>query len=72
MLDAARNLAGRLAQLPPLALRAAKLLVHAGAASNLKIGIEAERQAVAFLFTTRDREEGMSAFLEKRANFEGR
>ncbi len=73
VLETARGLARRLAQLPPLALRSAKLLVHAGSASDLKTGIEAERQAVAFLFTTRDREEGMRAFLEKRpAIFEGR
>jgi enoyl-CoA hydratase len=73
VLETAHGIASRLAQLPRIALRSAKLLVHAGSASDLKTGIEAERQAVAFLFTTRDREEGMRAFLEKRtAHFEGR
>ena len=36
-------------------------------------GIEAERQAMAFLFGTEDRVEGMGAFLAKReASFKGR
>ena len=59
--------ARRLAQLPPLALRSAKLLVHGAQETSLKSGIESERQALAFLFGTEDRREGMRAFLEKRA-----
>ena len=58
--------AERIAALPPLALRAAKLLVHGAALDGLANGIEFERQAVAFLFQTADAEEGISAFLEKR------
>jgi enoyl-CoA hydratase/carnithine racemase len=49
------------------------MLVHAGINSDLKTGIEAERQALGFLFSTEDRSEGMGAFLEKReAVFKGR
>lgn len=73
VLATAWEYARRLAQLPPLALRSAKLLVHAGMNADLKTGIEAERQALAFLFGTDDRREGMRAFLEKRtAAFSGR
>ena len=73
VLDTAFEWARRLATRPPLALRSAKLLVHTGINADLKTGIEAERQAVAFLFGTADREEGMRAFLEKRtATFRGR
>ncbi len=73
ILDTALSWAQKLAELPPLALRSAKLLVHGAANSGLDRGIEAERQAVAFLFGTADRLEGMRSFLGKRApNFVGR
>ncbi len=69
----ARAWAQRLAALPPLALRSAKLLVHGAALAGLANGIEAERQAVSYLFQTRDAHEGLRAFLDKRAaRFEGR
>lgn len=72
-LDAALALAHKLAALPPLALRSAKLLVQGAKHAALRTGIEAERQAMAFLFQTEDRVEGMRAFLEKRApRFRGR
>jgi enoyl-CoA hydratase/carnithine racemase len=73
VLDVAMDWARRLAKLPPIALRCAKLLVHIGTDADLKTGIEAERQAMAFLFGTEDRNEGMRAFVEKRtATFKGR
>ena len=73
MLDAARALTAEAAALPPLAFRSGKLLIHAGSYGDLERGIEAERQAMAFLFATDDRREGMRAFLEKREpRFEGR
>jgi enoyl-CoA hydratase len=73
VLDAAMDLARRLLKMPPLGVRCAKLLVHAGMNADLKTGIEAERQAMAFLFGTEDRVEGMGAFLAKRqAVFKGR
>jgi|YelNatPaOPRAMG01_1025707.scaffolds.fasta_scaffold22257_2 enoyl-CoA hydratase len=73
VLDEALKWARRLAELPPLALRCAKSLVQAGINADLRTGIEAERAALAFLFTTEDRLEGMNAFLEKRApKFSGR
>ncbi len=73
VLDEALRWADKLAALPPLALRSAKLLVHGAGHTDLKTGIEAERQAVAFLFGTEDRREGMRAFLERRsAKFQGR
>jgi len=73
VLDTAFEWARKLAALPPLAIRSAKLLVHGAANPGLKEGIEAERQALAYLFGTADRSEGMRAFLEKRqASFSGR
>jgi enoyl-CoA hydratase/carnithine racemase len=72
VLHEAQQWASRLAGLPPLALRSAKLLVHGAALHGLGNGIEAERQAVAYLFQTGDAREGIGAFLEKRAaKFQG-
>lgn len=63
----------RLAALPPLAIRTAKELVRIAGDCDLRSGLQAEQQAVALLFGTADREEGMQAFLEKRnARFTGR
>jgi enoyl-CoA hydratase len=73
VLETAMEWARRLMKMPPLAVRCAKLLVHTGMNTDLKSGIEAERQAMGFLFGTEDRAEGMGAFLQKRsANFKGR
>ncbi|MGH7988399.1 MAG: enoyl-CoA hydratase/isomerase family protein, partial [Candidatus Binataceae bacterium] len=59
VVESATSFAQRLLKVPPLALRSAKMLVHASLNADLKTGIEAERQAMGFLFTTEDREEGM-------------
>ncbi|MGH7934902.1 MAG: enoyl-CoA hydratase-related protein, partial [Candidatus Binataceae bacterium] len=73
VVDTATELARRLIKMPPLALRSAKMLVHTAVNADLKTGIEAERQAMGFLFDTHDRDEGMNAFLQKReATFKGR
>jgi enoyl-CoA hydratase len=73
VLDTAMEWARRLLKQPPLALRAAKILVHTGMNADIKTGIEAERIAMAFLFGTEDRFEGMGAFLAKRsADFKGK
>jgi enoyl-CoA hydratase len=73
VLDTALDLARRLMKMPPIAIRSAKMLVHAGMNCDLKTGIEAERQALGFLYGTEDRAEGMSAFLAKReAAFKGK
>ena len=73
VLETAMEWARRLLKQPPLAIRAAKILVQAGVNADQKTGVEAERLAMAFLFGTEDRVEGMGAFLAKRsANFKGR
>jgi len=69
----ARELAARLAALPPLAIAAAKRLVRDGTALPLDEALLLEREAEIELFDTADRAEGTAAFLEKReARFEGR
>ena len=64
--DAALELAARIAAMPPLAVRAAKSAVRAAAELPLTHGLAAERQAFFALFDTADQAEGMSAFIEKR------
>lgn len=64
--DAGLELAARIAEMPPLAVRAAKRAVRAAAELPLTHGLAAERQAFFALFDTADQAEGMSAFIEKR------
>ncbi len=64
--DAALELAARIAAMPPLAVRAAKRAVRAAAELPLTHGLAAERQAFFALFDTNDQHEGMTAFIEKR------
>ncbi len=57
----------------PLSVWYAKIAVNSGMEMNLEPALEFERHLTASLFTTEDRTEGMSAFLEKRdAEFKGK
>ncbi len=70
---AVRELAGELAERPPLALRTLKLVLDRGADAPLATALELERKAYAWLRSTRDYEEGVRAFVEKRPpKYEGR
>jgi enoyl-CoA hydratase/carnithine racemase len=60
---------------PAYALRAAKEAVDRGLQTDLATGLEIERALFAGLFATRDRELGMSSFVQDgpgKARFEGR
>jgi enoyl-CoA hydratase/carnithine racemase len=72
---AARRRAERFVRGPAYALRAAKEAVDRGLEADLATGLEIERIQFAALFATRDREIGMTSFVENgpgRAVFEGR
>ncbi|MBM7096668.1 enoyl-CoA hydratase/isomerase family protein [Bacillus sp. H-16] len=57
----------------PLALKLAKIAVHAGSEADMKTGLLIEKLAQGILFSSEDKEEGTQAFLEKRkANFVGK
>jgi enoyl-CoA hydratase len=62
----ARELAHRIAALPPVAIRLARETVRYGIENTLSNGLEMERRNYLLLFSTQDQKEGMSAFLEKR------
>jgi len=64
--QAAQDYAGELARNAPLALRAAKQAIIQGLEHPMTGGLEAEGEAYDSLIHTRDREEGIKAFLEQR------
>jgi enoyl-CoA hydratase len=66
-LDRALELAGRIAALPPIAVRAAKAALNAAQELPLNEGLAFERRAFFALFATEDQKEGMAAFAEKRS-----
>lgn len=65
-LDAAIELAGRIAARPPIATRLAKQAVLAAEETSMSAGLEQERRLYELAMATEDRVEGMQAFLEKR------
>ncbi|MDQ0884283.1 enoyl-CoA hydratase [Peribacillus sp. V2I11] len=66
LLEEAKKLAGEIAVNAPLALRAAKAAINHGAETNLKTGLQIEKDCYQTTLKTRDRLEGLSAFKEKR------
>jgi enoyl-CoA hydratase len=64
--DAALELAARIATMPPVAVRAAKAAILDAAEYHLRDGLARERAAFFDLFDTGDQAEGMAAFTQKR------
>jgi enoyl-CoA hydratase/carnithine racemase len=72
-LDAALELAGTVAERPPLAVRLAKQAVLAAEETPMSAGLDHERRLYELAMATEDRVEGMTAFIEKRKpEFRGR
>jgi enoyl-CoA hydratase/carnithine racemase len=72
-LDAALELAGEVAEQPPLAARLAKQAVLAAEETAMSAGLDQERRLYELAMATEDRVEGMNAFIEKRRpDFKGR
>jgi len=67
LLPHARTALERIAKKGPLAVRRAKEAIDRGADLELADGNRIEREVFSDLFGTADRQEGMQAFLEKRA-----
>jgi len=66
LMPAALELAQRIAEHPPLAVRFAKRAINRGMQTDLDSGLEYERYAAAMVIDSEDRKEGMRAFVEKR------
>jgi enoyl-CoA hydratase len=64
--DAALDLAERIAEMPPVAVTAAKEAVNRAFELPLEAGLEFERRNFFMLFASEDQSEGMAAFTEKR------
>ncbi|MBI3918388.1 MAG: enoyl-CoA hydratase/isomerase family protein [Betaproteobacteria bacterium] len=72
-LEAAKKLVGVYAQRAPLSLALAKRAVHRGMQMDLASGIDLETFLVTTIYGTQDKQEGISAFPEKRtAQFKGK
>ena len=71
--QATSALASELAERAPLALRTLKTVLNRGAEAPIDTALELERKAYAWLRSTQDYAEGVTAFLEKRPpKYEGR
>jgi enoyl-CoA hydratase len=66
LMQAARAMAERVLALGPLAVRLSKLALNASASMPLQAGLLYESTAQAITFESRDKQEGTTAFLEKR------
>jgi enoyl-CoA hydratase len=66
LMPRARDVAERILRLGPLAARLAKLSLNASTSVDLDSGLLIETLAQAICFDSEDKEEGTSAFLEKR------
>lgn len=66
LLDTAKEMAKKLAEKPPVAMRMLKMAIQSGAHLDLESGLDLETICFNTAFSTQDREEGMKAFIEKR------
>lgn len=66
LLNACRETAARIASNGFFAIREAKRVVNSGSEAPLETGLELERHGCTVCFATEDRQEGMTAFIEKR------
>jgi enoyl-CoA hydratase len=72
-LPRAIELAGEISAMPPISIQQIKEIVNAGLDAPLDTALMLERKAFQLQFATRDQQEGMRAFLEKRKPvFEGK
>lgn len=66
LIESAKELARKLSQKAPVALRMLKQSIHAGLDTDLNTGLIIELEKFCCLFATNDQKEGMAAFIERR------
>jgi enoyl-CoA hydratase len=67
------EIANRMAEKSPIALRLAKEAIKIASRSNIDEGLRREVDLFALCFSSEDKDEGVAAFLEKRkAEFKGK
>lgn len=73
VLEHALKIASKIAERPPLSVSAIKEMIALGPEASLPAALMLERKAFQVLFAADDRDEGISAFLEKRKpDFQGK
>lgn len=73
LMATAREMAGQIAALPPLALAVSKRALYQGAENDFDAAVQTETFGLEYLFKTQDHKEAVAAFLEKRpAQFKGK
>ncbi|GJL83387.1 MAG: enoyl-CoA hydratase [marine bacterium B5-7] len=66
VMETAMEMASRIAALPPIAIAQIKEVILHGTDAPLSAALALERKALQILFSSKDKHEGMTAFLEKR------
>jgi enoyl-CoA hydratase len=73
LLEKVKEIADKILAKGPLAVKLAKISVQMGAETDMKTGLMLEKLSQAILLNSQDKQEGTSAFLEKRKpNFIGK
>ena len=67
LMEHALGVARAIAAKAPLAVAGAKMAVDRGLGTDLPAGLAVEQESVVLLFATKDKQEGLDAFVEKRA-----
>jgi enoyl-CoA hydratase / 3-hydroxyacyl-CoA dehydrogenase len=67
LLDHVLGVARAIASKAPLAVAGAKMAVDRGLGTDLRTGLAVEQESVILLFATQDKQEGLDAFVGKRA-----
>ncbi len=66
IIEEAKNIAHKISEVGPFAVRLAKTVINRGIDANLTTASSYEMEAFSILFSTDEAKEGMKAFLEKR------
>jgi enoyl-CoA hydratase/3-hydroxyacyl-CoA dehydrogenase len=73
LMEKAMDIAYKISKQAPIAVRQAKSAINKGSEMDLNTGLDYEVESVSMTFSTKDRNEGMKAFTERRKpKFEGK